>query len=228
MTNRMGLLNRKADWPTEDFRRHWRDVHGPIAAQLPGLRSYLQHHVVDAAQRGISHKRGPETLDGISELVFDGDESMTTAFGSDVAPDLVADERLFLDRVRIVTVARREVITPDPTRRLIKRMSLLRRRADVDPSTFDREWRDEHARLVKLTPGVQGYRQNLVIDRQVVKGTSCSYEELPIDGIVELWFSDLEALNDAFASPQGVDLMDHATTFIDEITTFMVETHTVL
>jgi uncharacterized protein (TIGR02118 family) len=224
----MGLLNRKADWPTEDFRRHWRDVHGPIAAQLPGLRSYLQHHVVDSAQRGISHKRGPETLDGISELVFDGDEAMTTAFGSSVVPALVQDERVFLDRVRIVTVTRREVITPDPVRESIKRMSLLRRRADVDPETFDREWRDEHARLVQLTPGVRGYRQNLVVDRQIVKGTSCSYEELPIDGIVELWFSDLGELNHAFASPEGTALMAHATTFIDEITTFMVETHTVL
>jgi uncharacterized protein (TIGR02118 family) len=120
------------------------------------------------------------------------------------------------------------VITPDPAKALIKRMSLLRRRADVDAASFDREWRHEHARLVQLTPGVQGYRQNLVVGRQVVKGTPCGYEELPVDGIVELWFSDLEALSKAFGSPQGVALMAHATTFIDEITAFMVETHTVI
>lgn len=49
--------------------------------------------------------------------------------------------------------------------------------------------------------------------------------DLPIDGVVELWFEDTEALNRAFASPQGVQAMKHAESFIDEITTFMVETH---
>jgi hypothetical protein len=46
---------------------------------------------------------------------------------------------------------------------------------------------------------------------------------LPIDGIVELWFENTETLNSAFASPQGVKTMQHATTFIDEITTFLVD-----
>ena len=44
-----------------------------------------------------------------------------------------------------------------------------------------------------------------------------------IDGIVELWFETTDTLNAAFSSPQGVETMQHATTFIDEITTFLVE-----
>lgn len=107
-------------------------------------------------------------------------------------------------------------------------MSFLRRRPDVDEATFEREWRIEHARLVKLMPGVEGYRQNLIVERQVVKGTPCGYDELPIDGIVELWFSDTDSLNVAFASPQGVETMAHAKTFIDEITTFLVETRRIV
>jgi len=228
MIVRMGLLNKKPDWTQEDFRRYWTETHGPIAARLPGLRSYLQHHVVDTAQRGITYKRGPEHVDGFSELVFDDDAAMRAALASEVAPSLAEDEARFLGGLRIIAVDRREVIAPDPGRKLLKRMSFLRRRPDVDAATFDHEWCIEHARLVKLMPGVHGYRQNLVIERQVVKGTSCGYDEMPIDGVVELWFSDTASLNAAFASPEGMRTMAHAQTFIDEITTFLVETRVVL
>jgi uncharacterized protein (TIGR02118 family) len=228
MIVRMGLLNKKPEWSLADFHRYWSQTHGPIAARLPGLLRYHQHHVVDSLQRGISYKRGPEQLDGFSELAFESEESMRAAFASDVAPSLAEDEARFLGRLRILTLDQREVIAPPPGERLIKRMSLLRRRADVDEATFEREWRSEHARLVKLTPGVRGYRQNLVVGRQAVKGVACGHDELPIDGVVELWFANTEELNQAFASPQGVTLMKHATVFIDEITTFMVETHVVV
>lgn len=228
MIFRMGLLNKKPDWSLEEFRRYWAQTHGPIAARIPGLRSYQQNHVVESQQRGISYKRGPEQLDGFSQLAFDSVEAMRAAFASDVAPSLAEDEARFLGRLRLLALDPREVITPPAGERLIKRMSLLKRRPDVDEATFEREWRVEHARLVKLTPGVKGYRQNLVIGREAVKGIPCSYDELPIDGVVELWFSDTDALNQAFASPQGVTLMEHAKTFIDEITTYMVETHVVV
>jgi uncharacterized protein (TIGR02118 family) len=228
MIVRMGLLNKKPEWSQEDFRHYWSDTHGPIAAKLPGLRSYLQHHVVDSVQRGISYKRGPEQLDGFSELAFDDAASMSAAFRSDMARSLAEDEARFLGRLRIIAVDRREVIPPDPGKPLIKRMSLLRRRSDVDAETFEREWRFEHARLVKLMPGIEGYRQNLVIERQVVKGTPCAYDDLPVDGVVELWFTSTDTLNQAFASPQGIQTMKHAESFIDEITTFMVETRTVV
>ncbi|WP_042876832.1 EthD family reductase [Cupriavidus necator] len=223
MTVRMGLLNKKTDWSQEDFRRYWTEVHGPLAARLPGLRSYIQNHVIDTAQRGITYKRGPEHVDGFSDLTFENVDAMREAFASEVAPALAEDEARFIGRLRILTLDRREVNAPDPSRKLLKRMSFLRRRSDVDEATFEREWRVEHARLVKLMPGVAGYRQNLVVEREATKGTPCGYGELPIDGVVELWFTDPESLNAAFASPEGVRTMAHAQTFIDEITTFLVE-----
>ncbi len=76
--------------------------------------------------------------------------------------------------------------------------------------------------------GVRGYRQNHILHREAPKGTIVGYEQLPIDGIVELWFDSTDSLDAAFASPQGVTLMSHAREFIDEITTFLVETHTVV
>jgi uncharacterized protein (TIGR02118 family) len=88
----MGLLKKKADWSTEEFRRYWRDHHGALAAQVPGLRRYEQNHVIDTAQRGISYKRGPEQLDGFSMLRFDSEEAMRAALDTDAGRALVPDE----------------------------------------------------------------------------------------------------------------------------------------
>lgn len=228
MIKRMGLLQKWPDWSTEQFRKHWLDQHGPLAAQLPGLRSYQQHHVIDSVQRGISYQRGPEQLDGFSELWFDSDEALRAATQSAPGVALIPDEKHFIGNLRIVSVEQVEVVAPPRDGSAIKRMSLLRRRADVSSERFSYEWREVHGELVKSMPGIRGYRQNHIITRQAPKGTTVAYDGLPIDGIVELWFDSNESLNAAFASPQGQTTMAHARTFIAEITTFLVQTHVIV
>lgn len=228
MIVRSGLIRRKPDWSAQEFRRYWREVHGPLAAKLPGLRRYEQNHVTDSVQRGIAFERGPEHLDGFSMLWFDSIEAMRAAIATDAGQALVADENHFIGDLRIVAIDQVEVIPPVTDRPVIKRMSLLRRIPDVSPETFVHEWRIEHAHLVRRLTGVRGYRQNLVIGREAPKGVAVGYDALPIDGIVELWFDDAASLDAAFASPQGATLMMHAREFISEITTFLVERHVVV
>lgn len=71
-------------------------------------------------------------------------------------------------------------------------------------------------------------RQNVVIARERIKGQFCGYEELPIDGIVELWFEDPATLEAAFSSPAGQVTMAHAKTFLAQITAFVVVEHRVV
>jgi uncharacterized protein (TIGR02118 family) len=107
-------------------------------------------------------------------------------------------------------------------------MSTLKRRPDVSTEKFKEEWFDVHSVLVKRLPQVKGYTQNLIFDRSFGRSKAARYEELPIDGIVELWFSDVDSLNAGFASDAGNTLMTHASEFIAEISTFLVETHEVV
>jgi EthD domain len=93
-------------------------------------------------------------------------------------------------------------------------MSILKRRADVSSEKFASEWIDIHSFLVKRLPGVRGYTQNLIFDRAYRRGKPATYAELAIDGIVELWFSDLDSMSAGFASDAGETLMTHATEFI--------------
>ena len=84
MIVRMGLLQKQADMEPTEFRKHWRDGHGPLAAKLPGLRRYHQNHIVDREQRGITYRAADWDFDGFSELWFDDMPSMQAAFAADL------------------------------------------------------------------------------------------------------------------------------------------------
>jgi uncharacterized protein (TIGR02118 family) len=225
MTVRMGLIRKKRDWTFEQFDAYWRDRHGPLAARAPALRGYWQNAVTERLQRGIDFARGPWDFDGFSQLWFDDAARAGNAFNdSEIAAALIQDEQHFLGGLHIVTAEQSVVIpVPDAPRRgaLLKRISTLKRRPDITGDDFRREWR-VHADHVRKMPGVSAYRQNVIVARELVKGTPCDYEDLPIDGIVELWFEDTDKLQAAFASSAGQTTMAHAKTFLAEITAFLV------
>jgi uncharacterized protein (TIGR02118 family) len=51
------------------FRRHWLGVHGPLVCAFPGLRRYVQCHVVaSAAMNGAARSM---QIDGFPILYFD-------------------------------------------------------------------------------------------------------------------------------------------------------------
>jgi uncharacterized protein (TIGR02118 family) len=153
---------------------------------------------------------------------------MQAALASEQVEKLAEDEKSFIGEIKFIT-AIQHVVIPKPTDvPLIKRMSTLKRRADVSAEKFKAEWFDVHSLLVKRLPQVKGYTQNLIFDRSHGRGKPAKYEDLPIDGIVELWFTDTDSLNAGFASDAGKTLMTHATEFLAEISTFLVETHEVV
>jgi uncharacterized protein (TIGR02118 family) len=226
MTVRIGLIKKKPGWTQEEFSSYWRDKHGPLAAKAPGLREYWQNVVTDRLQRGIDYERGQWDFDGFSQLWFDDAKRADDAFkDSDMAAALVKDEEHFIGGLHIVT-AEENVVLPVPEAKarsaLLKRLSTLKRRADVSEDDFRREWK-VHADYVRLMPGVSAYRQNVIVARELVKGEPCGYDDLPIDGIVELWFEDETKLEAAFSSPAGKTTMAHARTFLSEITAFLVQ-----
>jgi hypothetical protein len=77
-------------------------------------------------------------------------------------------------------------------------------------------------------PGVHGIRQNLIVGREVPKGTPADYERLPIDGIIELWFDRADAFASAFSSTEGRQMMARYRDLVAEITPFLVEPYVVV
>jgi uncharacterized protein (TIGR02118 family) len=94
MTKVLVLLTKKNAMSRDEFRRYWRDVHGPIGERMPGVRRYVQNHVVvDGAP-----------YDGIAELWFDSPAEMQAAFTSEAAQEAARDVPNFLASQQVVIV----------------------------------------------------------------------------------------------------------------------------
>ncbi|MBF9197332.1 EthD domain-containing protein [Microvirga terrestris] len=225
----MGLLTRRPDVSQDEFRRHWREVHGPLVARLPSLQSYHQNHVVDDRQLAIDHARGSWSIDGISELWFDSDDDMKTALSSDEYKEVARDHQLLVGPTALITAVQNVVVPVDLSAEpLVKLISILTRKPGLTPEQFKEEWWGFHAEAVSKFPNLMGYAQNLVTGRSAGIGQPASYEAIPIDGVVELWFRSVTDIEAAFHSRAANVSQMHALSFISEITTFLVETHQVV
>ena len=130
---------------------------------------------------------------------------------------------------QILVLAKREVIRiPEYLRgkKLIQRVSFLGRAEGVSSERFVKEWWNVHDRLVQTVPGCVGYSQNLVIDR-IDGGVSVPYEELPVEGVVEMWFETKEAFDEFYASPEFARASVHGSEFVGTINTYLTETYPV-
>ena len=96
----------------------------------------------------------------------------------------------------------------------------------VTSEQFVKEWWNVHDRLVQTVPGCVGYNQDLVIDR-IDGGVSVPYEELPVEGVVEMWFETKEAFDEYYASPEFARASAHSSEFIGAINTYLTETYPV-
>jgi uncharacterized protein (TIGR02118 family) len=78
---------------------------------------------------------------------------------------------------------------------MIKLVGLLRRAAGTTPDAFREHWLHHHAQIARELPGLRRYVVNPVV---AMPGG----ERPPWDGVAELWFDDLAAVEAAMASPQ--------------------------
>ena len=102
MTKVIFVVHKRPDMDRGEFRRYWRDVHGPLAARMPGLRRYVQDHALPGTS-------AEPPCDGIAELWLDSPEAMQAAFASPEGVATTADIPNFLDPDRIGEMVVEEV-----------------------------------------------------------------------------------------------------------------------
>jgi uncharacterized protein (TIGR02118 family) len=103
------FVTRKPGLEVDKFQRYWREIHGPIAAQIPMIRRYVQSHTRPSAyERG----RAP-AYDGVAITWFDDTQAMRASAATPQYARVRADEPNFLapgDPPFIIT--REHVIVP--------------------------------------------------------------------------------------------------------------------
>jgi uncharacterized protein (TIGR02118 family) len=90
----MVVVCKRPELTREEFRRYLKDVHGPLAKNLPGLRSYVQNHACPDSKRELPG------WDAIIELYFDDWAAMEAAWASPQGAASDADLPAFADLTR--------------------------------------------------------------------------------------------------------------------------------
>ena len=112
MIKSISLLTRREGLTHTDFVKHWVEVHAPLAHAVPGLRRYVQSHIVEERTRPDIPTTDVD-IDGIAELWYDDREAMARANASPEAKALHADGALFIGRIKSFTIEEK-VIIPKP------------------------------------------------------------------------------------------------------------------
>lgn len=102
------FVNQREDMPLEDFRRYWREHHGPLACHIP-FRRYEQNHLrLDAYKAS----RTP-AFDGVAVTWFDSTEDMKATVGTPGYEATRADEAAFLRAGHLPFIITTEAVLKD-------------------------------------------------------------------------------------------------------------------
>lgn len=178
------LLRRRPGMSVEEFQAYWREVHGPIVAELPGLRRYAQSHPLPGGYR-----KGPLPYDGVAELWFDDKEGLRAIAGTHEFARAKADEANFTDTTKMVELVLDEVSLkagPIPEGG-IKSIGLVRLRRDVPPAEAHRYWAEVHGPLAVPIPQLRRYVQSHVRAGAYGAGKRPAY-----DGLTVTWFDSVD------------------------------------
>lgn len=110
MIKAISLLVRKDGLTHEQFVTHWFEIHGPLARAVPGIRRYVQSHIVGDRKRADIAGL-PVEADGIAELWYDDRAAMERAIATPEMKALHADGTLFIGRIKSFLVEERVIIT---------------------------------------------------------------------------------------------------------------------
>lgn len=98
------VMHRKPGMDVEEFQRHWRETHGPMVADLPGVLRHEQNH----ARLG-AYKSGIEiACDGLGLTWFENIDSLKACGAAPEHVPVTEDTANFLDLERTMTLVVKE------------------------------------------------------------------------------------------------------------------------
>ncbi len=191
MIKGFALIPKKPGISTEQFHKHWEEVHGPLAKRIKALRRYVQSHRIAEPVPGFDNC----PFEGAAEIWFDDLDAIThLGDNPDYIQGALADEPNFLDQSGLRFLAtREEVVIPGATIErdtpLVKALFLLRRRPDLSVAEFQKYWLEEHAPQIPRDAGVLRYVQCHQAPEAYADDTPA------FDGVAELCFAGFDAFS---------------------------------
>lgn len=177
------------------FEDRWRTIHGPMAARFPGLRAYML---------GFSIEPGEPPADGVAQLWFDNREACQASYASDIGRSGSADAIQYLARREHLLASERWVLRGGSLAQTpFKLLICGKRRTGMERAAFCEWWGDF---LPALAGQVGAVSARIAVDDAGLLLNSKTGGELTLiageavhDGLLEYWFADRAALENALA-----------------------------
>lgn len=96
----VALIERRPDVSRSLFTRYWRDVHGVMAARIPGFDFYTQHHVTPVDP-------DTEPFEGIAIVTYRSEEDRAGLIHSEVTQHIHRDEQNVFRRALLYNLGER-------------------------------------------------------------------------------------------------------------------------
>ncbi len=182
----------------EQFTRHWLEIHAPLAQPVPGLRRYVQSHILDEFRRA-DIPTSPVRVDGIAELWFDDTRALHALRGTPAMAAVEADEAVFIDRSTMrLLLTEEHVIRDGPVPPgAAKNVEFVTRRPGMAVPDFQRYWKEVHGPLAATIPVIRRYVQSHVRASAYERGRTPAY-----DGLAITWFDDTAAMRVSASTPE--------------------------
>ena len=104
---------------------------------------------------------------------------------------------------------------------MIKRISLLTRKPELTHEEFVRHWLEVHGPLALSVPGIRRYVQSHIQGESV--RADIPVPDVEIDGIAELWYDSVDAMERSSATPEAQALYADGALIIGQIKSFVIE-----
>jgi uncharacterized protein (TIGR02118 family) len=206
MVKVLTFLKRKTGMPVGEFQTYWRNEHPKAVTRLPGVRRYVQSHVLPK-----TYDKGEPVWDGIAEVWADDTSALRAMTQSPAHPALIEDEARFIDRATMgMLVTEDEVLKGGtPTSDSVKGVEFFSRKPGMTPEDFQSYWRLSHAPLAATIPGVRRYVMSATRLSAYRGGHPPAY-----DGAALMWFENPDALKLAASSEEYQSLIGDRTNFL--------------
>jgi uncharacterized protein (TIGR02118 family) len=187
----ISLMRRRDDVTLNAFRRHWLDVHGPLVCGFPGLRSYVQDHVIESSATNAPAR--DLRIDGFPILWFDNDADRLRAHQSAEMAACNVDSRLFIGAVSRVICEVRIVMQPAQDAGRIKLIAVLPGKV-ADDGALER-----YAARARELPHLRSLALYHVLQQGPAPNSTIPHLPVNTAGIAELSFASLVDLECAMA-----------------------------
>jgi uncharacterized protein (TIGR02118 family) len=203
MVKVLTFITRKAGMPVDEFQQYWRARHPDAVTKLPGIRRYVQSHVLPTA-----YAKGEPVHDGIAEVWADDTDALRAMTNSPAHPALIADEERFIDRSKMGIIVTEDHVVRDGSGEL-KAVEFFNRRPDLSVEDFQKYWKGPHAALAARIPGVKRYVISATRASAYGAGRAPAY-----DGAALMWFESGDGLKAAGGSAEYKALVADRANFL--------------